>query len=299
MTGPNPNSDRPATLFAPPIPPLFVAFICFTGCAATQPAAPKPGMAQEGRKLFGTTRESSAAKANPAHAGDDSWSIVIEVFSGPNAEQSAREGLARLRSQVGLADARAEHRGQNWVLAYGRYPASNDPKAAADLERVKSFEYRDGRPFAGAYLSAPQLEGTVPEYDLRNAKALNGDWVVYTLQVGVYALEGAKTVTAGQMQEVRQKAEEAALGLRQQGEQAFYYHGPNRSMVTLGLFEAQDVDAELGTESERVTMLRKRQPLNLLNGRGIKEFHRGVGPDGRPTNIERMQPSRIVMIPEK
>jgi hypothetical protein len=266
-------------------------------------------MAAEGQSLFGSPAPPPAAPERPGRAPESDrsrdgpampaggWSILIEAFAGPQAEQSAREGVTRVRTTLGLDGAYTEKRGDAWVLAYGHYAGPSDPEALRDLARIKAIEYRGGRPLAGAYLSPEVLEGTRPEFDLRNVKAARGEWATYTLQIAVYGLEGAARPKAEDMGQVRRSAEQAVVDLRRQGEEAFYYHGPNRSMVTLGVFEAEDVDAETGEESPRIRALRDRYPYNLLNGKGIKEFHKGVGPDGKPTMVERMQPSRIVMIP--
>ncbi|MCC6659778.1 MAG: hypothetical protein IT437_02710 [Phycisphaerales bacterium] len=267
-------------------------------------------MTAEGQSLFGTpapaaptgpVESAAAAKGDSRGSPSDAaggWSILIEAFAGPQAEASAREAVTRAQSTLGLDGAYPEKRGETWVLAYGHYTGPADPKAARDLARIKSTEYRGLRPLAGAYLSPEVLEGTLPEFDLRNVKKSRGRWAMYTLQIAAYGVEGAGRVKPEDMEQARAKAEEAVVDLRRQGEEAFYYHGPNRSSVTIGVFEADDVDAETHQESPRIRQLRERYPYNLFNGKGIKEFHRGIGPDGKDVVVERMSPSRIVMIPE-
>lgn len=315
MNGLSSNSDK--ILYArraARIVPL--ALLLAAGCAS-QPTENRPSrdLAAEGESLFGSPAPApSRAAPDPAPRGTapaprgsasgdraaptGRWAILLEAFAGPQAEQSAREGVTRVRSTLGLDGAYAEQRGGTWVLAYGHYAGASDPRALQDLARIKAIEYRGGRPLAGAYLTADILEGSLPEFDLRNVRAARGEWAMYTLQVAVYGLEGTDRPKAEDMAQVRQKAEEAVVDLRRQGEEAFYYHGPNRSMVTIGVFEAEDVDQETAQESARIRQLRDRYPYNLLNGRGIKEFHRGTGAGGKPATVERMQPSRIVVIPE-
>jgi hypothetical protein len=156
------------------------------------------------------------------------------------------------------------------------------------------------KPFSGAFLAPPtEIHGTMPEFDLSNAKKLNGDWVLYTLQVGVYSREDQKAATPAEMAEFRKTAEEAVVQLRREGEQAFYSHGPNRSMVTIGLFGTEDFDATSKFESPALRALRKRFPYNLQNGMGIKQRFTVTDPKtGQQMKKERIQPSGLVQVPD-
>ncbi len=237
------------------------------------------------------------------------WSIVIAGVVAPDDPPGTRravglEALQRVQTEGGLPEAYLEPRGPALVIAYGRYPAPSDPAAQRDLERVRETVVNGARPFADAYLSPPPgdaYKGSVSEFDLRNARTQFGDKrAKYTLQVGVYGENNpnAPLPTRRELQEIRGAAELAAATLRREGEMAFYYHGPVRSTVTIGLFSDQDIDPrQPGGEAASLRDLRKRHPYNLLNGKGIKEILRGqVGPDGRPR--EKMQESRLVAVPE-
>jgi len=64
-------------------------------------------------------------------------------------------------------------------------------------------------------------------------------------------------------------AEERVQIHRKAGEQAFFYHGPFRSMVTIGLFTYKQAFVLRGTSdrySPVVLKLQDRFPLNLYNG---------------------------------
>jgi hypothetical protein len=74
----------------------------------------------------------------------------------------------------------------------------------------------------------------------------------------------------------------AAARLRADGDQAYFYHGPNRSLVTVGLFTEQDFGVEqqpapdggvlfIPTYGQRVRELQKKFSYNLGNGRTIIE----------------------------
>ena len=259
---------------------------------------PAPPLREEGKSIFTGPGESKSDKA----AG--SWCIVIEAFQGSRADADAAAGLAKVRAETAFSDAYLEKRGTNTIIAYGHYADPSSAEAKSDLARIRATQVSvDGtaqKPFASAFLAAPtEINGTLPEFDLNNAKKLSGDWALYTLQIGVYSREDAKPVTAEQLAEFRRTAEQAVIQLRREGEQAFYYHGPNRSMVTIGLFGDEDFDATSKTEGPMITQLRKRFPYNLQNGMGVK--HKRIVTDpktGKQVRQEQLDKSGLVLVPD-
>ncbi len=232
----------------------------------------------------------------------DDWTIVIAAFIGPDKAERATQSLWKAKSLAGLESAFVEERGRAVVLAFGKYAGPDDPRAAADLRRVQTLIIDGQRPFADALLSPPspdRLAGSIPQFDLRNAKKYYGSSALYTLQVGIYGPADDKRPTAQELAECRKTAEQAAAQLRREGELAFYYHGPERSTVTVGIFGTADYDPvnSPGFESLPLREARKRHPLNLLNGKGIRERVRGV-PANDP-KAWRMQPSSLVAVPEE
>jgi len=214
------------------------------------------------------------------------------------------EALQKVQTKGGLPEAYLEPRGEALIIGYGHYPAPSDETARRDLARVRATTVEGGRPFADAYLAPPPgdvFKGSVPEFDLRNARDQFGpERAKYTFQVGVYgeADPRAPLPSERELKEFRAAAELAAATLRREGEMAFYYHGPVRSTVTIGLFSERDIDPrQPGGEIAALRELRKRQPYNLLNGKGIKEILKGqTDRDGRPR--EKMQESRLVAVPD-
>jgi len=212
------------------------------------------------------------------------WAILLGVYSGPGAMSRAELAAARARGgEAGLSSARAFPREKGGaVLLFGGYDDPGDRAAQRDLERVKGLVVDGARPYRGAFLT-PQggpPEGSNPELDLNQARERHGQGAEYTLQVAVYQSE-----TRG---DAVRAAEEAAAELRRGGDLAFYYHGPTRSMVTVGLFGERDFNPETGRRSSELQRLQERFPHNLLNGRTIIE---------RRVEGERTQPSTLVRVP--
>jgi hypothetical protein len=236
---------------------------------------------------------SKDAKSALAVGGQKGWSIVLFTFSRETDAAKASETLAQVRSS-GLPEARLEERGPALVIAYGEYPSADSRAAKADLERVKAILINGGTPFIGAVLSPPPYEalpGTIPEYDLRNVPMRFGKDALYTLQVGVYCRVDDQEPTAKELGEFREAAERAVVELRRQGETAFYYHGPRRSSVTVGVFFEKDYNVrDPRTQSPVLVALRAKYPYNLANGAGLQRTQRG-------SERAVMDPSFIVNIP--
>lgn len=229
------------------------------------------------------------------------WSIVLVAFTGETQTEAATLGHAKVVNEAGLTATRIEKRDKATVIAYGRYDGPDDPRATEDLERLRTMRVGGQMPFAAALLSPPDpshLTGSLPDLDLRNAKRLFGkDKALYTLQVAIYGRGDRSPASAEEIAEFRATAERAAALLRRDGELAFYYHAPERSMVTIGVFGQQDYDPRnrAGIESIDLIMARERHPLNLLNGNGIYEKIPGSKDDG--PRSRRLQPSQLVSIP--
>jgi hypothetical protein len=252
---------------------------------ASAPAFPEEG------PTAGPLPEPSSPEA--LATGPGAWSIVLASY--PREQRAAAEqALGRVRA-MGVDGAYVEERGRAVVVAFGEYRAGSDERAHRDLSRLRGLEVDGARPFEDAILAPPPfdgLAGTIPEYDLSTVKRRFGRDALYTLQIAAYQPPAGKTPTPEQMQEIRLAAERAAVELRREGDTAFYYHGPNRSMVTVGVFGDKEYDVQRPErEHPRITLLRRKYPHNLVNGATFLVRMRG-----QDRMVE--QPSVMVAIPE-
>lgn len=250
----------------------------------------KPARKKRDDKQAPTNKSDKQATPSPA----ESWVIVLAAFRGEGAQAQATAALNEARFSAGLSDAFVEARGENVIVAYGRFTGPDAPEAADALQRIRSLTVAGVQPYAGAFLAPPFTVklGSRPEHNLLTAKELYGKDALYTLQIGAYGRDDLPNPTEDDLKEARRAAEEAAAKLRQEGELAFYYHGPNRSMVTIGVFNSDDFDPQTpGYQSRRLQEARKRFPHNLYNGAGIKVT--------RPGRKPHLQPSRLVNIPDR
>lgn len=280
-----------------------MAVVVAAGCGQKQ-AKREINFKEEGPRLFGTSSpratEADAEAPSPAdRRSREAWIILIEAFRGDDRNALAESTLAGVRTDGGLPDAYIEERGDTTVLGYGRYPGPDDRRARADLSRIQTMEFSGARPYAMARLMPPVVEGSRPELDLRNAKKTFGEKALYTLQVGVYSREDGGRPAPDEIAEFRRFAEEAVAKLRADGDPAFYYHGPLRSMVTVGMFGADDFDAQTGAESAEIRRLREKFPYNLQNGKGVRERMTVTSTQGHQSKVERMQKSALVAVPDR
>lgn len=204
--------------------------------------------------------------------------------------------LTRVQREGGLPEAYLQKRDKSTLICVGRFADPDQPEAHDALKRVKQIEVSGKRPYIVSYLAPPHattLQGRLPQYNLLRVHEQFGDSVQYTLQIAAYGRQDLQKPTEADLAEARKAAEQAVVQLRQDGEQAFYYHGPRLSMVTVGLFDSTDYDPQLpSARSQRLIAAQKRHPNNLYNGAGIKEKTKGV-------QGERLQSSRLVAIPKK
>lgn len=266
--------------------------------------AQKQKLKDEGKGLFGGgsgTPSSGEAGSSPSQSA---WTIILYTFRG-DEEAQAPTGLRRAQTEAGFKDAYLEKRGSATVIAYGRYGTPDEAKK--DLERIHQTEVSmpdaqgnlvKVKPFQESFLSPPgDIKGRLPEYDLRNARKTKGDWALYTLQVGVYSRED-KSPTQKELEEFRAAAEQAVVQLRREGEQAYYFHGPTRSSVTVGLFGKEDYDPQTKLECAALKQLRKKFPYNLQNGAGVKRTLVVTDPkSGKQIRQQKIDASAVVFVP--
>lgn len=239
-------------------------------------AAPKQtgksgSLAEEGRALFPGAGGATGAGVRPA---DPSWRILIVAAQGPDAKSTAEMALWKVQNVGSLPEAYLIQDDQEaWRVCYGRYTSGTDPVAQADLRRIRETRIGAEKPFENAVLMPP-ADGEMPitsPFDLRSvAHSLPAEHARYTLAIAFYTRADLGQPSKEELAECRKLAEEAATKLRREGDQAYFYHGPNGSQVTVGVFGVQDHDPvnSPGMESAGLRAVRAKHPNYLLNGMG-------------------------------
>lgn len=286
------------TCFRFKIGAAFLAVIlplCAASAGLQDSKKPKPDFKEEGKKLFDKNKPPSGdGKGSDAGAG--AWGVAVFTFRGDERAAESRRVLEYVRGTGRLPEARMEERGASVVILVGSFSDPQAGDARAELDRVRKIQIDKNSPYASAFLAPPSVvvgEGRRPDINLLRLREQHPG-AIYSFQVAAYGRDDIKdrAPTEDELKESRRSAEQAALQLRAEGEESYYYHGPRKSMVTIGSFDLTDYDPQMPQfESDRLKAVRKRHPLNLYNGAAIK-----VKSPGKP---EYLQPSQLVEIPKK
>ena len=287
-------------LFSHPLRTCLAFVVCLLGLAACE-SSPKvdPDLKQQTKELFPEGQPTTAEDGTDAPSELTSkWTIKLLHLKG-SAQDPAIQAVLRSVKANGVPEAFLESRGETTLVVVGKYDAPGSADAQAMLKRVKEIQIDGQRPYMAAHMLPPpaqSLKGTIPEWDLRNAKAKYGKQAEYTLQINIYTNPGGRA-TAAQLKEFRKAAEDAVGTLRKEGANAFYYHDQAGSTVTVGLFGQDDLDSGFSLKpgaGSGVRELQKKFPYAMVNGAGVRD--RSVDTQGKP--VESMRPSFIVRVPD-
>ncbi|MEZ6189824.1 MAG: hypothetical protein R3C45_00860 [Phycisphaerales bacterium] len=200
-------------------------------------------------------------------AGGQGWAIQITEVLGSDRQDRARELTQRLRSEAQLDNIWIEDIDNVAHIYHGRFANASDKGIRPALEKIQKIELDGERAFEKAQLVPLVGQGRViaDPFDLRQFSGY------YSLQIGFYD-EAAGT-------DFRDIAEQAVRTLREEGHEAYYYHGPFRSIITIGVFTYDQAFVSAGnvdTYAPHIRELQKIFPFNLGNGSTINQKENGV-----------------------
>jgi hypothetical protein len=225
------------------------------------------------------------------------WTIRCLEAKGPNRISYLREVADTLKQTPGIRpdDVFIRDESDGYArLYYGTYYRQLNPRTGnhadsqpmrRDLELLRQLGTTDGRRYFMQALPVrmPQPDVGNPAWDLRNLDA------TYSLQVAVF--EPTDTFI-----EYKQAAVEYCEYLRGEGHEAYFFHAPASSYVTVGAFgpDAVRTGADgLTYYSPQVRALQQNElfKYNVLNG----AVYRVRGPGGVSAPVE----SRLVEVPRR
>ncbi len=216
-----------------------------------------------------TGRSSKTARLSQPVA-EEYWTIRLASF---DTAKQARKQLKKLQRKKNIPDLWVADRARGALLCRGKY--SNPATAMVQNDLRQSL-----LTFPDAKIIAASIGVADSNMNLKRYRQ-QGLW---TLQVAVYDDLIGK--------DFRKKAEEAAVVFRNDGEKAFFYHGPHRSMVTIGIYSYEQAWTQRlrvgDTYSPAILQLQERYPYNLYNGRTVVEKSGG--------KVLRQQPSFLVKV---
>lgn len=280
--------------------PVLVLILAITplimGCGSAEKRDDRKAMepyASQAAGVFALDESPSGSPVEPTW-----WSVLVSAV--PSGRMDDAERLLETVHATGLTGAYIAIRDKRPVIAFGRYTDPADPQAQQGLQRVRQTDVGGVTPFGAAMLLPPATVRAGADSDEINLRTVRQRMpkrdAAYTLQVGVFGRQDLGRPTPEELRLYQREAEQAARRYRSQGEQAFYFHGPNMSMVTIGVFSEEDHDGSTQPpiESIRLRQTRQNHPYNLLNGEGIRETVRT-----ETGSVKRLQASRLVAIPDR
>ncbi len=194
------------------------------------------------------------------------YTVRLATLEGMDRHQQARVLVERTRAETELRGLWVSDIDGKAVLQMGRYQDASGIDARFALRQARDariggeplFKDATMAPVGGASAGA---DATVDPWDLQQFAGY------YSLQIGFYDAD----FTSGR----RQAAEQAVKVLREEGEEAYFYHGPHRSLICIGLFTDEDFQTVEGVQvyGDHVRHLQTKYPRNLGNGRTLVEKH--------------------------
>ncbi|MFA9476842.1 hypothetical protein ACERK3_00915 [Phycisphaerales bacterium AB-hyl4] len=194
------------------------------------------------------------------------WTIPLERFTGRDRQAHAQSMLTRLQQQAGLRSLWIEDVDGTATLYRGRFADPSAEEARQALHHSRRIRLDDGQPFSDVRLVNLAGGGEPRITDPHDLRQYPG---FYTLQVGYFDGEYDG--------DFRAAAEDAAHRLREDDHDAYFYHGPHRSLVTVGLFSYEEAfvtaddptaaQAQVDAYAPTIRELQRNFPHNRGNGR--------------------------------
>lgn len=271
---------------------LLILLVSFSPLAAAC-NGPEWGTPQGGSRGGGLFQSARGAK--------EDWEILCARFEDEGRIRMADDFGAALKrvNRITPAKVRVVHDSTESRITYGPYPLGFNnkggvqftPEINRDLDLIRHLAVGESYPFFTA-VKQPATPTSIgpPEWDLRRAKG------VLTLQIGVFF----NTPTFSERKEA---AVEWVKDLRQRGVEAYYFHGPMKSTVTVGSFDESAVRGTRTLRDRSGNPIAPRGPTRDYSPEVIKlrqnpEFAHNMVNGAIETVDGTKQVSFLVMIPK-
>jgi hypothetical protein len=188
--------------------------------------------------------------------------LLCPPYAGADRARLSAEAKRKTQSATGWTGVYVVHEERTSGLYLGQYASQEE--AERDLQRARQYKTPQGaQPFRTAVVTRrPGHRVGRPEWDLAGATGY------YTVVIAEFYSEPG--VTEDRMELTVANCED----LRRQNVEAYYYHGPAKSYVTIGVFpveayrmeETSDGGVRAVIEDERIAKILKERPYLAVNG---------------------------------
>jgi hypothetical protein len=223
---------------------------------------------------------------------DTGYAILLETFEGDKANTRAARRAKQLLEEAKISDIWIRQAMSKWQVLRGHYPDPNVERAQSDLRQVRMAQVDGLRPYENVDVVSLRLgvDSALAKFDLKQFAG----HALYSLQVAAF--------DEAYGENFRQAAEDYMRELRDAGEEAYFYHAPEMSMVTIGIFSNEDLplrkvkrqmpDGQISEFKQtaygpRILEIQQRHPHNIFNGYTVSEK--------LPSGV-RDQPSMVIAI---
>ncbi len=198
-------------------------------------------------------------------ASNRGYAIELGRFTGEGAFGEVYRLMTSAREEAGLANLWYTSSGTQAKVFAGRFAKPDSPEAKSTLSMVRSAKINGKTPFEDVKIVS--VTGDRSEVlDKHDLRSLSGRGL-YTLQIGYYDTAFGP--------DFRKAAETAVNVLREQGQEAYYYHGPNRSSILINAWTyGQAFTQTIGTQdrySFAVRAAQEKHPYNVPNGKSFTQ----------------------------
>lgn len=211
------------------------------------------------------------------------YAVELARYEGPDVYGRVFNLIRSARQEAGLANLWyvTDGAGKTHVYA-GRFRSEDSDEAKAMLSQVRRAKIGGRRPFDDAELVkiTRSRERVSDPHDVRTIMGRG----LYALQIGYFDRRYGV--------DYRLAAEKRVRALRADGKKAFYYHGPNRSLVLLNSWrrsEAFTLQDKVDRYSDMVRLVQKEFPYNVPNGKAVTK--------NDDPEKDKLQQSSLVAIP--
>lgn len=230
------------------------------GCEMEQRVVKRSGWTQMFAESEWNRSAGQEAGDQAASRRDRGYAIELGRYSGAQAYHGVHQLMQTARQDAGLANLWYATLGSETTVYLGRFKEKDSSEAITALKRVATAEINGEKPFARAKIV--KLESQQGQaLDPRDLRTLKGKGL-FSLQIGYYDAKYGP--------DFRRAAETAVDVLRDEGEEAFYYHGPHRSMVLVNAWTRNQAFTLVGQVDQYSNTVRRVQeiyPHNVPNGR--------------------------------
>lgn len=246
-----------------PLTLLLLSALLMVGCEMERRVVSKSGwtrMFEDSEWNDSGTRGSDTEATSRNNRG---YSIELGRYSGARAYHGVHKLMQTARQDAGLGNLWYATVGTETTVYMGRFTDDGSKEAKAALRQVRNAQVDGEELFAKAKIVKLVASDRGEVLDPRDLRTLKGKGL-YTLQIGYY--------DGNYGPDFRRAAETAVDVLRDQDVEAFYYHGPHRSMVLINAWTHREAFTLVGTTdrySNAVRLTQEKYPYNVPNGKSF------------------------------